>query len=177
MRAFLSIRCSVPTTLEEELPTVLFDLPVLGTEIGARDGDRVEATVFLPDTEADRVAEVASTISAAGGEVVEITVVEDEDWMASYRALVRPFEVGATWWIDPHPETPTAAPSGRRRLVVPPRMAFGSGSHESTRLLLRALEGTDLPVRAHRARRWNRFRNSRVRRRPPWSAPGAGGGH
>lgn len=144
MSAYLSIRCSIPSILEDELPTVLFEIPVLGTEIDAQNGDRAEVTVFLPDTEIDRVAELKSLITAAGGEVIEIAIVEDEDWMANYRALVQPFGVGTMWWVDPHPDTPTAAPPGRMRLVMPPRMAFGSGSHESTRLLLTALETTDL---------------------------------
>jgi len=144
MSANLSIRCTIPSTLEDELPTILFGMPILGTEINDRIEDRTAVSVFLPGTEIDRVAETKSLITAAGGEVIEIAVVEDEDWMENYRALVQPFGVGATWWVDPHPDTPTPAPPGRTRLVVPPRMAFGSGSHESTRLLLEALEKTDL---------------------------------
>ncbi|MDX2436416.1 MAG: 50S ribosomal protein L11 methyltransferase [Acidobacteriota bacterium] len=144
MGAFLSISCSLPVALEEEIPTLLFEIPVLGTEIKNRRDDRIDVTVFLADTEIDRTVEVQSLIAAAGGDRFEVVIVEEEDWMENYRRVVQPFEVGSTWWVDPRPDTPTAAPEGRKRLVVPPRMAFGSGSHESTRLILGSLETADL---------------------------------
>ncbi len=144
MSAFQSIRCSIPSALEEELPTLLFGVPVLGTEINNRRGDRAEVTVYLSGSDVEWVAEVNRAIAEAGGLDFEVAIVEEEDWMANYRRAVQPFEVGATWWIDPHPDTPTAAPPERRRLVIPPRMAFGSGSHESTRLILEALESADI---------------------------------
>jgi ribosomal protein L11 methyltransferase len=144
MDAYLSISCSIPSALEEELPTLLFDTPILGTEITSSHGDRVEVTVCLPGTAAGRVEEVMRLIMDAGGNHLVVGTVGHEDWMRNYRKTVRPFPVGTSWWIDPHPEDPTMAPKGRRRLVIPPRMAFGSGSHESTRLVLKVLETTRL---------------------------------
>ena len=140
MGAFLSLQCSIPSVLEDELPTLLFEVPLLGTEIKDRCGDRVAVAVYLPAAEIDGVTKAKSLISAAGGDGFEVDIVEEEDWLVNYRKVVTPFRVGTTWWIDPHPDTPTAAPPDRRRLVVPPRMAFGSGSHESTRLILGTLE-------------------------------------
>ncbi len=144
MGAFLRVRCWVPLALEEEVPALLYPLPVLGAEIGERRGDRVAVTVFLPSSEGARTAAVETLLTAAGAGAIEVGLVEEEDWLAQYRENVQPFAVGDTWWVDPHPESPTEAPRGRRRLVMPPRMAFGSGSHESTRLILRALETADL---------------------------------
>ena len=140
MDAYLSIDCSIPSTLEDDLPTLLSGMPVLGTEIRGSAPGRVEVTVYMAATERDRVAEVTRLISDAGGSALTVSNLEAEDWMARYRDTVRPFAVGSTWWVDPHPSSPTPAPAGRRRLVVPPGMAFGSGSHESTMLLLQALE-------------------------------------
>jgi ribosomal protein L11 methyltransferase len=70
------------------------------------------------------------------------------DWLKPYRNAARPFPVGQSWWIDPHPDEPTAAPPGRVRLVLEPRSAFGSGSHESTQLILVELEAMDLEGRS-----------------------------
>jgi len=148
MGAFLRVRCRVPLALEEEIPTLLYPMPVLGTEIGERRGGRVAVTVFLPHSECVKAADVEMLLAAAAADGFEVGYVEEEDWLANYRKEVRPFAVGETWWVDPHPETPTAAPPGRRRLVIPPRMAFGSGSHESTSLILRALETADLKGRS-----------------------------
>jgi len=145
--AFLRVRCWVPLALEEEIPTLLYPMPVLGTEIGERRGERVAVTVFLRHNESLKAADVETLLDAAGAGGIEFGHVEEEDWLATYRKDVRPFAVGATWWVDPHPETPTEAPPGRRRMAIPPRMAFGSGSHESTTLILRALETADLKGR------------------------------
>ncbi len=144
MSAFLSVRCSIPWTSEEELPALFAEVPVLGTEIGERHGSRVDVTVYLSRSEHAGTSAVETLLRSCGGDCFEVGSLEEQDWLANYREVVQPFAVGETWWLDPHPDTPTPAPSDRRRLVIPPRMAFGSGSHESTRLVLCALEKADL---------------------------------
>ncbi len=87
----------------------------------------------------------------AGCEAVTVEEVPETDWMAPYRALAKPFEVGERLLLDPRdPDLPgegdagAAAPDGRTRLRIPARAAFGTGSHESTRLVLELLEECDL---------------------------------
>lgn len=86
----------------------------------------------------------------AGCEAVAVEEVPETDWMAPYRALAQPFAVGERLLLDPRdPDLPDAedeqaAPDGRTLLRVPARAAFGTGSHESTRLALELLEGSDL---------------------------------
>jgi ribosomal protein L11 methyltransferase len=70
--------------------------------------------------------------------------VEDRDWLAAHREQSVAFPVGRSLWVDPRPDAPTPAPDGRLRLAVEPRSAFGSGSHESTQMLLLELEERDL---------------------------------
>jgi ribosomal protein L11 methyltransferase len=79
-------------------------------------------------------------LAALGAVEILVQPFQQADWLAAYRATVRPHAVGRRWWMDPHPDAPTAAPQGRWRLAVEPRMAFGTGSHESTQLVLVALE-------------------------------------
>ena len=71
-----------------------------------------------------------------------------EDWLAAFRAASRPFAVGRSWWVDPCPARRTPPPAGRDSLVIEPRMAFGTGGHESTRLLLEELETVALDGRS-----------------------------
>lgn len=141
---FVSVGCSLPAGLEEDLPTLLSDVPVLGTEIHDQCDGRIDVTVYLSGADVDRAADVQRLISAVGGDDFHVETVEEEDWLADYRKTVTPFAVATTWWLDPHPDAPTPAPPNRNRLVIPPRMAFGSGSHESTRLILGALEKIEL---------------------------------
>ncbi|MCH9646889.1 MAG: 50S ribosomal protein L11 methyltransferase [Deltaproteobacteria bacterium] len=71
--------------------------------------------------------------------------VVDQDWLESYRRQAQPLNIGDRFRIDPRePEPPGEAsgppPNGRFLIHVPARQAFGTGSHESTRLALELLE-------------------------------------
>lgn len=137
---YLCLRCVIPAGIEESLPELLAPWRVLGAEIGEPSYRGVRATVFLSANDADGAEGVRRVLLDHGASEVELGELEAADWLAGFREQVRPFEIGRLWWIDPHPENPTAAPPGRHRLVIEPRMAFGTGTHESTRLVLLALE-------------------------------------
>ena len=76
-----------------------------------------------------------------GVEVIASQTIAEQDWLANYRASSRPFTV-ARFRIDPrdvHAEIDGALEpesGGRIHLQVPAENAFGTGSHESTRLML-----------------------------------------
>ena len=66
------------------------------------------------------------------------------DWVAESASLRRAVLVGR-YLLDPHEDQlATPAPPGTRRLFLPAIRAFGTGSHESTRLALRLLLSEDL---------------------------------
>lgn len=147
MTAYPRLRCRAPRQLEELLPELLEGRPVLGSHLRPVDGGEIELDVYLEPGAADAAEAVAAALAAAGAGAIEVELVAEEDWMAPYRAAAVPFAVGSLWWLDPRPDSPTPAPEGRLRLVVEPRTAFGSGSHESTRLVLLALEALDVSGR------------------------------
>ena len=91
-------------------------------------------SVWVSEEEAD---EVAARLEAAGLEILGRDVEPERDWVAEAAALQRPVAVGGLV-LDPH-EPPSADPGRRRRLLLPAERAFGTGSHESTRLALRLL--------------------------------------
>lgn len=71
--------------------------------------------------------------------------VPERDWMAPYREHVKPFRVGRRFLLDPRePQDFENVPEGQIWLRLPARSAFGTGSHESTRLVLEILETMDL---------------------------------
>jgi ribosomal protein L11 methyltransferase len=66
------------------------------------------------------------------------------DWVAESAALRRAVRV-ERYLFDPHDgDLATPAPPGVRRLYLPAVRAFGTGSHESTRLAVRLLLAEDL---------------------------------
>jgi ribosomal protein L11 methyltransferase len=145
MDTYIRIRCRIPESLEEELPELLAPWPVLGTEIES-DG-RTRATVYLSASKLDSAREVRRALRDRGAFDIEAGSLPADDWLAEYREQVQPISVGARWWIDPHPDRPTPAPADRLRLAIEPRMAFGTGTHDSTQAILLALEELEVTNR------------------------------
>lgn len=131
----------------DELAAALWEAGTLGVEElpSAAGSQRLHA--FFAGPRADALVELP-----LGARLVEEGWVDEQDWLASYRALAQPIAVGDRLFLDPRepgefpPEIPDApeVPDGRLLLRVPARSAFGTGSHASTRLALRLLERQDL---------------------------------
>lgn len=65
---------------------------------------------------------------------------EDDDWVRRSQQQFAPLSIGTRLWIGPSwHEPPQGVPAALR---LDPGMAFGTGSHPSTRLVLRFLERT-----------------------------------
>jgi ribosomal protein L11 methyltransferase len=144
----VELSCELPIEAEELLPEILEPLTVLGAQVGEAEGPVVPMRVFIDSARAGESARVRAALEGAGARRIVVRVVEDQDWLEAYRESARPFAAGRGWWIDPRPDAPTPPPIGRRRLAIEPRTAFGSGTHESTRLVLAALEGLSVRGRS-----------------------------
>ncbi len=138
--AFPAVSCTLPGRSEEELADLLQRWSVLGCELDEKPLGRTQVTVYFPPGDLEAARDLADALRLLGAEDVAVGVLDEADWLGTYRESLRAFPVGSTWWIDPHPEVLSPAPEGRERLVLEPRSAFGSGSHESTQLVLLALE-------------------------------------
>lgn len=136
---FLTLTFRLPRQREEELPEALNPWPVLGCEVRDANGD-VEVTVFLPGEARDFLPGVRDSVVRLGARDLADGTQPDLDWLGEYRQRAKPFPVGSRFWIDPHPAAPTPPPPGRVHLIIEPRQAFGTGSHESTQLMLLLLE-------------------------------------
>jgi ribosomal protein L11 methyltransferase len=127
----LALRLSIAgagAEMEERLFDVLAGVPSSWT----RDGSGLVVWVEERDAEDARVALLGS------GVAFEAAPEPERDWVAEAAALQRPVEVGR-YLLDPHDGARAAAAGDRTRLFVPATRAFGTGSHESTRLALRLL--------------------------------------
>ena len=94
----------------------------------------------LFDEQADAEAALRMAVAASGARIrarIGVERVADEDWVRASQAQFAPFRAGRLWvgagWH--------AAPSDASAIVrIDPGMAFGTGSHPTTRLVLRFLE-------------------------------------
>lgn len=66
-------------------------------------------------------------------------VVEAENWQNSWKRFIKPRRVGKGFWLTPPWIAPPRA-SRRRVITIEPGMAFGSGTHATTRGCLEFIE-------------------------------------
>ena len=96
---------------------------------------------YLSDDEDGRAA--LEKIRAALDRELATQYMEDQDWENSWKQYYEPIPVGERLLIVP--EWMDAEPEGRTVLRLDPGIAFGTGSHATTRMCLEALEGVAGP--------------------------------
>jgi ribosomal protein L11 methyltransferase len=96
------------------------------------DGDAREAATLL-----------APQDFFAGAEVLGVQAVADQDWVRLTQSQFEPVEITPSFWIVPTWHEPPAA--ARQVIRLDPGLAFGTGTHPTTRMCLRwiARSGAD----------------------------------
>jgi len=79
----------------------------------------------------------AGNIGLAATPGFTTTEVADEDWVRKTQAQFTPTEIGERLWVGPSWHEP---PGGRVAVRLDPGLAFGTGTHPTTRLMLLFLE-------------------------------------
>ncbi len=82
---------------------------------------------------------LADSFGTATGEFVEATEITDCGWAETWKEHFKPARLGRRITVKPSWE-PYAASSGEVVLTIDPGQAFGTGTHETTKLCLRFLE-------------------------------------
>ncbi|MDQ3266800.1 MAG: 50S ribosomal protein L11 methyltransferase [Myxococcota bacterium] len=153
-QTYASLTVDLPEAASEECQSLLHDLGSTGLEI------RDAATTLMPGMRAPAAGEaivVAYFEDAASAQEAALALasglpsartrleeVENKDWSESWKALIKSVEVGRLW-VGP-PWMVEGAPADKVRIVIEPKMAFGTGDHATTQLCLAA---TDRYLQAH----------------------------
>ena len=114
----------------------VFDEPGIGD--GAR-WQRARLTALFSDESAATTAAAGLAARAAGAgagaRVESIAPVDDRDWVRLTQSQFGPTEIESGFWIVP---TWSAVPAEASRVIrLDPGMAFGTGTHPTTRMCLR----------------------------------------
>ena len=106
------------------------------------DKTRASVSAYLPAERpmAETVAFIRERLAMARieGEIEQIGV-NEEDWANSWKAYYKPLHIGKKMVIVPAWEKYDKKP-GEVILTMDPGMAFGTGTHETTRLVIELLE-------------------------------------
>ena len=115
----------------------LIDEKILGA-----NKDIASVSVFIPSDRsyADDLAFIRQRCAELGlHPEVELVGVNEEDWANSWKQYYKPVKIGERIVICPAWEKYTPA-EGELVIRMDPGMAFGTGTHETTRLVIRLLE-------------------------------------
>jgi ribosomal protein L11 methyltransferase len=150
-RLWYALDVEIEATAREAVEYALMEAGALGTETNDVADKLVRVTAYFdhtPNRESVR-AHLADALrlydlpSSAISDI-EFREVLDEDWLGEWRKSWQPVEVGQRFIIAP----PWAEISDEHERIVvriEPGMAFGTGTHETTRLCLAAIEKYFLP--------------------------------
>ena len=119
---------------------------LIDEELLARDRAHTRIHLYLEgEAPVEAAAYLRERLSAENipFEMVE-SHVREEDWSDNWKQYFKPLPVGKRLLIRPTWETAEPVP-GRKILSIDPGMAFGTGGHETTRLVLEALENRIQP--------------------------------
>jgi ribosomal protein L11 methyltransferase len=129
-----AFRISFPPQEEDAVTALLSDLGTAGAEGGAGgSGPAGEMLAYFPARDGLEAA-LSRGLAPLGGRATAVPI-PDVDWVARFREGFRTFRVGP-FLVAPAWDPPEPAP---HVLVVDPGLAFGTGTHETTRLCLLAL--------------------------------------
>ena len=153
------ITCTVPEAMAETLADFLLELTGNGVSIENRKVDTfniddiAEEAVksvkcYLPESEPlkDYLVRIGEYLLANGPAFQDFTfslptvaTLKEEDWANSWKVHFKPTRIGERLVIKPSWEEFIAA-EGDKILELDPGMAFGTGTHATTRLCLESLE-------------------------------------
>jgi ribosomal protein L11 methyltransferase len=113
----------------------LFGEPGMPPPKGGWQRSRVVALFFSEDLALDASTLLQAQDFFAGCQVIDVLNVPDQDWVRVTQSQFAPVEVTPEFWIVPtwH-ESPAAA---RQIIRLDPGLAFGTGTHPTTRMCLR----------------------------------------
>lgn len=141
---------AVDVTIEKEareaVEYALMEAGALGTEVSEEKGELTRASAYfaaMPERETLRAALFEALriydLPTSAVREMQLREVADRDWLGEWKKTWQPVPVGERFLIaPPWSEIPDTA--GRILIRIEPGMAFGIGTHETTRLCLAAIE-------------------------------------
>ncbi len=117
-------------------------IDLIDEDLLAKDRTRSLIHLYLSpeDNPAESLAFLRERLTANGIESEVVTsAISEEDWANNWKQYFKPLKIGEKLLICPTWEQVDDT-EGRTVLSIDPGMAFGTGGHETTRLVLEAME-------------------------------------
>jgi ribosomal protein L11 methyltransferase len=145
---YQTLTVDLPEAELEAAQDLLHELGAMGLEVremgtptmpGVRAPAKGEAIIVAyfedAETAGQAQAELAESFRSAR---LELREEPQQDWSNAWKAHIKSVQVGRLW-VGPPWDAPNA-PADKVRLVIEPKMAFGTGDHPTTSLCLGAVD-------------------------------------
>jgi ribosomal protein L11 methyltransferase len=133
--AWMTLRI-VPGSRRDDVLAALFHSGVLAVQ--EIEGGLTTSVQGLPTANALKTAILRASSDAS----VDIAPLPDVDWTAEWKKSVRSHDLGA---LTVCPPWLAEGKDPKRTIVIDPAMAFGTGEHQTTRGVLRLMQGVIRP--------------------------------
>lgn len=136
---WLAVKLEIDAALAEPLSDALLEAGAQSVAIDRPEAHRPSVNALLA-----LQTDVLALLERAAGycrlpqvPAFAVARIEDQDWVRRTQAQFAPLEIGKRLWIGANWHRP---PPGRLAVRLDPGLAFGTGSHATTRLILQFLE-------------------------------------
>lgn len=128
--SFYSVNCSIPPDQFENATAVAYNLGMTGSLEEVENGTVFYEFFFSSKADAQKMASILQDEYRVSNCTIKCT--EKQDWNAKWRQSMQPALLTQGFWVSP----PWLAPPEKRAawIKIEPKMAFGTGHHETTRL-------------------------------------------
>ncbi len=145
-RRWYAVDIVIDEAARESVEYALMEAGSLGTEYSDSDENSPRVSGYFDDipnreqlrTELMYALQIYSLPTASVPDM-QFREVENQDWLAEWKKTWQPVVVGERFIIAP-PWSEISDDQGRIVIRIEPGMAFGTGTHETTRLCLKAIE-------------------------------------
>jgi ribosomal protein L11 methyltransferase len=145
-RTWYALEVTIEPAAREAVEYALMEAGALGTEVADERGDLSRLVAYfetVPEREEvrDAIFDALRIYELPSSSVreMELREVADTDWLGEWKKSWQPVRVGERFLIAP-PWSEIPETEGRIVIRIEPGMAFGTGTHETTRLCLSAIE-------------------------------------
>ena len=147
MKEWLAVDLIVPKEIGEPVSNFLMEQGATGIEETERPGE-IELRVYFPGRDGERkvtagirryLKSLERILSRKISFRLETLPIPEEDWGADWKKYFHPLRIGSTFVIYP-PWERARLKKGQIPIEINPGMAFGTGTHATTQLCIRALE-------------------------------------
>ena len=135
---------TVPNALKDAIVGELSELGASGVwESGEPDADHTQlAAYFAAEADFERIRESLCPLFERMDLIppdLQVRAVEDRDWGEAWKKSWTSFPLGRRFFVIPS-WSDSACPPDRFPITLDPGQAFGTGTHETTQLTLKAME-------------------------------------